>query len=654
MNGMGIYIKIRKAVFNTATVILTNLRLWTKFDASNNTGGNARLLDSSGNANVGTLYSGAGIAFNGSSGFANVTQNVTANAVAFWVKPSSLTSQSFLQLTGTHSVGTTAGGALTAPGFASPTYYVNGVNTTTLTNSAWNFVVVTTGTAITGNAIQFAKVGAAFFGGSLADVRLFGYVLTSGDVTSLWQTPEAAAPTGGAAPAGRWLLAENNGTLGFAFDTSGAENHALMTAGYTLETAQTGGPQTALMSADNLMFFDGTDDRVQVAHATNLNPVSNYTLYVEAINVQGAAVQRLLCKTSAATSYVLEITTGGLVRFLAGNLATASWTPPVLNSRKLLRLLAVHDATGIYLYELGTSSTVPVASVAGSFTLSGNSSALQIGATTTSAGFYKGVIGRVAIWDVVLSPAQIATLAGSAEPLDVPGNLQGYWENMGNTNADWVDMSGNGRNGTVNGTPGRFRAFEAAVAGRDVFGRTLANLNAQFFCDMGAERAQVADSATISVTAAITVEAWVRVPYTVAAQQVVFGKGILGGTNTGGYALSIESDGKAAFSIGNTTTIQQVKSATVIAAGAWVHIAATWTGTTAAGGLIIYLNAVQDNTATATGTSVTDNANPLCIGSEQAGVSNFEGLIDDIRIYNAVLTPAQIQNNFNASKSGKL
>jgi len=74
----------------------------------------------------------------------------------------------------------------------------------------------------------------------------------------------------------------------------------------------------------------------------------------------------------------------------------------------------------------------------------------------------------------------------------------------------------------------------------------------------------------------------------------------------------------------------------------WVHIAAVRDGSTK----LIYINGVLDNTGTTLGV-VTGKSTTVysgCIESPETGLFHmFNGLIDDIRIYNHALSPAEIQ-----------
>jgi chitodextrinase len=87
-------------------------------------------------------------------------------------------------------------------------------------------------------------------------------------------------------------------------------------------------------------------------------------------------------------------------------------------------------------------------------------------------------------------------------------------------------------------------------------------------------------------------------------------------------------------------------STSVVAMSTWQHVAATWDGSKNGTGIHIYVNGVltDGTTQNATGTAQSDAALTLAIGNRASdGARGFDGLIDDVRIYNAVLSATQIQ-----------
>jgi len=125
------------------------------------------------------------LSFDGSDDYVAVTSTASINAVSFWMKQSSTANKSIIYLDGTHSV-TLASNAITAGGFSSPTIYVDGKAGSTVSDTNWHQVTITTATAFTLSSPTIGKVGSSYFTGYLDDVRLYGYALTATQVRDLY------------------------------------------------------------------------------------------------------------------------------------------------------------------------------------------------------------------------------------------------------------------------------------------------------------------------------------------------------------------------------------------------------------------------------------------------------------------------------------
>lgn len=73
-------------------------------------------------------------------------------------------------------------------------------------------------------------------------------------------------------------------------------------------------------------------------------------------------------------------------------------------------------------------------------------------------------------------------------------------------------------------------------------------------------------------------------------------------------------------------------------AGVWTHVAATYDGAA----IRLYVNGVLDATLARSGMIVQDPTVPVAIGDQPQGDRNFDGLIDDVRIYLRALDEAEI------------
>jgi hypothetical protein len=80
-----------------------------------------------------------------------------------------------------------------------------------------------------------------------------------------------------------------------------------------------------------------------------------------------------------------------------------------------------------------------------------------------------------------------------------------------------------------------------------------------------------------------------------------------------------------------------------IAAGRWVHLAATYDAATRV--LQVYADGISVCELTTTGGdgTILDNGNPVRMGRREAAPdTDLDGAVDDVRIYDVALTPEQI------------
>ena len=152
--------------------------------------------------------------------------------------------------------------------------------------------------------------------------------------------------------------------------------------------------------------------------------------------------------------------------------------------------------------------------------------------------------------------------------------------------------------------------------------------------------ASVPNSSGLSPTAAVTLEAWVF-----PTQLLPTTMGVIGKNYQTSYFLGIQSSGRVVFyPKGGLSFRSRVTG--VIPVNRWTHIAGTYDGTTTR----IYINGVQDTSSTGYTGAVGTNTDSLFIGADRVGPPTlfFKGLIDNVRIWAAARTAAQItQNRFS-------
>ena len=228
----------------------------------------------------------------------------------------------------------------------------------------------------------------------------------------------------------------------------------------------------------------------------------------------------------------------------------------------------------------------------------------------------------------LLAPSQSITL------LVIPGtnlpasNLRARYTFEGNAQ----DVSGNGLNGTASAV--------SYAAGKT-----------------GAQAAQFnGSSASVTIPASVTddftVTMWVKTTDNSgwAGAQWWNGKGLVDGEIGGGGADwgTALVNGKFVLGIGSTGGDTTVASSANINNGAWHHLAATRNNTT--GAMSVYVDGVLSGSGTGP-TGSRSWPTSLRIGGLLPGYNYLNGVIDDVRLYDRVLTLAEINESLGAPPS---
>jgi hypothetical protein len=209
----------------------------------------------------------------------------------------------------------------------------------------------------------------------------------------------------------------------------------------------------------------------------------------------------------------------------------------------------------------------------------------------------------------------------------LPGLVAAYGFNEG-TGATTADASGSGNTATISGAVW-------SVSGK--FGRALS------FSGTG-NLVTVPDASSIDLTTGMTLQAWLN-PSALSGWRAALLKEAPGGLT---YSLYAHDNAPHPAATVNTGGIDQtVPGAAALALNTWTHVAATYDGAT----LRLFVNGVQVATRAVTGSLITSTG-ALRIGGNTVWGEYFTGLIDEIRIYNRALTPAEIQSDMNVPVGG--
>jgi hypothetical protein len=115
---------------------------------------------------------------------------------------------------------------------------------------------------------------------------------------------------------------------------------------------------------------------------------------------------------------------------------------------------------------------------------------------------------------------------------------------------------------------------------------------------------------------------------------------IAGGADTDSNAFGLYVNGTTLSFHGNGGTYDMALAGTTFATGTWYHVAVTYDGTNIRG----YVNGILDTTKSAA--LVTSSAT-IRLGVRQNGSHFFDGFLDEVAVWNSVLTSAQINDIYN-------
>ncbi len=240
---------------------------------------------------------------------------------------------------------------------------------------------------------------------------------------------------------------------------------------------------------------------------------------------------------------------------------------------------------------------------------------------------FAGSLDDIAIYNRALTEQEIQNLyTGTTPPpcVSLPSNLQqglvGYWPFCGNAN----DESGNGNDGVVNG----------ATLTEDRFG----NAGSAYSFDGVDDYIELAYNSTLNLPLAITISAWFQAD-TLASMRIV-DKSTVGGAD--GFLLDIGGNNNNKYIraiLAGQSDNQPTSSEFISETNTWYNIIVTYDGIA----VRFYVNNELDTVLDISGESLL-NSLPLRFGANSLLIDNFfNGLLDDIAIWNRALTPEEVQ-----------
>jgi hypothetical protein len=270
-----------------------------------------------------------------------------------------------------------------------------------------------------------------------------------------------------------------------------------------------------------------------------------------------------------------------------------------------------------------------------------NTVPFRLGLDNQSNQDYEGELDEARVYNRALTPTEVQQLYRWA-----PGPVAYYPFDEGTGTSTVYDLSGNGNNGTINGSmtesdwmPGKYGSALDFDGNDDYTSCTDANCGGTTVSglDMG--------------TRDWTVSSWVNTSNTTTG--VVASKSdFTGGSNPDAWAININSSGTVNSWIRDNGTGQVVSTddGATVNDGNWHFIAVTFDRN---GNMSRYVDGVQtgtqDSISSLDGVTI-DNTEEIRLGARDTSSSQlyFDGLIDNVRIYNYTRTAEQIIEDMNA------
>jgi hypothetical protein len=319
------------------------------------------------------------------------------------------------------------------------------------------------------------------------------------------------------------------------------------------------------------------------------------------------------------------------------------------------------SASGVLIYIDGAAvATTTVVNSLSATTIS--TAAFHLGVHGASLYYYVGSLDEVSVYSDVLSAAEVTWIYNGKQPRDLyasgcPSNLVAWWRmGEGSTFPTLLDSGPSAVHPTVQDIGGsNLSGTMTNMAGTDIVavvpGGTFAQRSIQFnsvssqyvtFGNVLAfERTQAFSYSYWFKTSSVTGQHIAKVPAT---------------ADYRGYRMALLAGGNPHFTLTSdevTANSLQVSGTTAsLADGNWHHIVWTYAGTSLVSGVKCYVDGVAVAMSTVandlSGTIVTTTALDLASGGDYTASWFFTGNLDEVSVYNRLLTEAEAAWIYNS------
>jgi hypothetical protein len=459
---------------------------------------------------------------------------------------------------------------------------------------------------------------------------------SSEDTTTTLSTREEQTKT----PIGYWQFNEGQGTT--AKDSSATVAHGTIT-GATWQTED-------MCISGKCLYFDGVNNRVNVGNNDIYNLTGDFTLsaWIRPMSAGGGGFGRIFSRLSSTpiSGYYLYMVGGSpsnSIRFRIYNSGDGTQT-----ITSLANTIQINNWQHLQFVRSGSTGKFflngkEVMSGAANELIGAPGVNLFIGGSPGTIRSFHGFIDEVKIYDYARTNQEIlldynagkgraeavnkgaAAVLGNPDTGPLSDGLVGYWKM---DEASWNGTAGEVKDGSGNGNHGT--SVGSSTIGSGKFGNsgTFAGSN-ENYVNLGIPNSLSASAPTK------TVSAWINVKGGESTWRT-----IVGTTNGRHFHYQIQSSNRLEvyfYGPGRGTT-----STTLFNFAnyhKWIHVVGVWDGKNAK----VYVNGIEENRSADGSGSVNSATENLYIGQGYALNRPFNGSIDEVRIYNRALAPAEVK-----------
>jgi hypothetical protein len=458
-----------------------------------------------------------------------------------------------------------------------------------------------------------------FFVGKLDDIKIYNVSLTPEEIQEHYNSGKPKAEM-----VAQWHFDENTNTT--AYDSKGSNNGDIR------------GPTWTTGVRGSALSFDGFPDYVTIPDDPSLDLTDGLTLMAW-INTSGGGSSdwpRIISKRWQGPYELILNNTSGCVQLVLydtdGTAHSIESSTNVMNDTWHL-VTGVWDATTMRIYIDGEQERT----LGFSGTLKTSNDSVFIGSDEWT-DFFIGLIDEVTIYSGSLTAKEIKTYYIESNPAYVvpPVSLWHFDENSGTTATDSEDSN----NGTISASGLWVSGINGSALDLEADSYNYININ---------------HNNNLDITSNITIEAWVKPESLGDWDEIVskrndqtgYANYILRFSNTGALQFYWKNSGWQVYTADGSYNT-----------GQWYHIIATKSGTALP---VIYINGSEvsgsctysENSCDCLNAMLSDS-NDLNIGAGIGDLGSpdwfFDGIIDEVSVYDSILTADEVLTRYNDNK----